>query len=81
MVVLHWLFSPGVYLWIENAPIPEATASAPAAKTETAPAEAKEVEKFDDKKAAESPETASATFARPTQRTIAEETDDFSWAM
>jgi len=79
MVVLHWLFSPGVYLWIENAPIAEAAAPS---KTETAPAEANEVEKFEDKKVAESTtETASNTMARPTQRTIAEETDDFSWAM
>ena len=54
--------------------------TAPAPAAETTPAEAKEVEKFDDKKVAE-PETASATFARPSQRTIAEETDDFSWAM
>lgn len=73
MVVLHWLFSPGVYLWIENAPIPDA--SAPAKASEPAPAEAKEVEKFEDKKVAE-PEAASSNM-----RTIADETDDFSWAM
>jgi len=28
MVVLHWLFSPGVYLWIENMPIPDSSKSA-----------------------------------------------------
>jgi len=29
LIVLHWLFSPGVYLWIENAPIPVPGAKAP----------------------------------------------------
>jgi len=33
-VVLHWLFSPGVYLWIENAPIPAMNAEAKPAVTE-----------------------------------------------
>lgn len=40
MVVLHWLFSPGVYLWIENAPIPDpAKPAAAAAAEEKKPAE------------------------------------------
>jgi len=39
MVVLHWLFSPGVYLWIENAPIPDPVKPAAAAE-EKKPAEA-----------------------------------------
>lgn len=74
MVVLHWLFSPGVYLWIENAPIPDA--ATPAAE---APAE-KKVESFE-KTNEVATDSALAQPAQPKQRTIADEQDDFSWAM
>jgi len=51
MVVLHWLFSPGVYLWIENAPIPDpkkpaAAAAAEEKKPEVVAEKKKDVESF-----------------------------------
>lgn len=70
MVVLHWLFSPGVYLWIENAPIAEV---AKAAVEEKKPASDADVP---------AKKTDKAVVTEPKKRTVAEPgQDDFSWAM
>jgi len=74
MVVLHWLFSPGVYLWIENAPIPDPAAPAAEAPQKEKVNEFKKTNEF-------TSDTPVAKPAQPKQRTIADEQDDFSWAM
>jgi len=71
LVVLHWIYSPDVYYWIENAPLPAAIAESSVA-TET-------VEEFT--AAEESGLINEDPLAVPTQRSVADEQDDFSWAM
>lgn len=73
MVVLHWLFSPGVYLWIENAPIPQAAAK-PAVEEKKTTSDADVADEKTSKNV--------VTDAEPKKRTVAEPgQDDFSWAM
>ena len=73
LVVLHWIYSPDVYYWIENAPLPvDAAITESSVPTET-------VEAFS--AAEESGLINEDPLAVPTQRSVADEQDDFSWAM
>lgn len=86
LIVLHWLFSPGVYLWIENAPIPAPGAKAPTpAVKKAAPAPATKPGTPAKEEAAAKPGTPAkkAETTGDVKKRVAQpmEDDDFSWAM